>query len=83
MYGQTQLEEAGAQAFDLILLDLGLPDGDGSDLLVKLRRKQSTPVIIISAREAEGQKIRLLPDVLPLIARRVKNWAQTFPAFRA
>jgi two-component system KDP operon response regulator KdpE len=62
MYGQTQLEEASTQAFDLILLDLGLPDGDGSDLLVKLRRKQSTPVIIISAREAEGQKIRLLDE---------------------
>jgi two-component system KDP operon response regulator KdpE len=62
MYGQTQLEESNAQAFDLILLDLGLPDGDGSELLVKLRRKQSTPVIIISAREAEGQKIQLLDE---------------------
>jgi len=62
MYGQTQLEEASTPAFDLILLDLGLPDGDGSDLLVKLRRKQSTPVIIISAREAEGQKIHLLDE---------------------
>lgn len=62
MYGQTQLEDSATQAFDLILLDLGLPDGDGSDLLVKLRRKQSTPVIIISAREAEGQKIHLLDE---------------------
>src|SRR6187402_2293373 len=53
MYGQTQLEEAGAQAFDLILLDLGLPDGDGSDLLVKLRGRKSAcwmkaPMIIWS-----------------------------------
>lgn len=62
MYDQTQLEEVSAPAFDLILLDLGLPDGEGSDLLAKLRRKQATPVIIISAREAEGQKIRLLDD---------------------
>lgn len=46
--------------FDLILLDLGLPDGDGSDLLNKLRRRHSTPVIVISARDSEGQKIRLL-----------------------
>ncbi|HSC66286.1 MAG TPA: response regulator [Cellvibrio sp.] len=62
MYGQTQAEESASPEFDLILLDLGLPDGDGSDLLVKLRRKQSTPVIIISAREAEGQKIHLLDE---------------------
>lgn len=62
IYGQTQLGESATPAFDLILLDLGLPDGDGSDLLVKLRRKQSTPVIIISAREAEGQKIHLLDE---------------------
>lgn len=62
MYGQTQVEESARPEFDLILLDLGLPDGDGSDLLVKLRRKQSTPVIIISARDAEGQKIRLLDE---------------------
>ncbi|MFC3114167.1 response regulator [Cellvibrio fontiphilus] len=60
MYGQTQMDEASAPAFDVILLDLGLPDGDGSALLLKLRRRNSTPVIIISAREAEGQKIRLL-----------------------
>lgn len=62
MYGQTQLGESATPAFDLILLDLGLPDGDGSDLLAKLRRRQSTPVIIISAREAEGQKIQLLDE---------------------
>lgn len=61
IYTQTQLEgENRTQAFDLILLDLGLPDGDGSELLNRLRRRQNTPVIIISAREADGQKIELL-----------------------
>lgn len=61
LYGQTQIDGASrTPAFDLILLDLGLPDGDGSELLGKLRRKHNTPVIIISAREAEGQKIQLL-----------------------
>ena len=45
---------------DLVLLDLGLPDGDGEELLAGLRRQKGTPVIVISAREAEGQKIRLL-----------------------
>jgi two-component system, OmpR family, KDP operon response regulator KdpE len=45
---------------DLMLLDLGLPDGDGQTLLVEFRRQGATPVIVISAREAEGQKISLL-----------------------
>ncbi len=45
---------------DLILLDLGLPDGDGEPFLNELRRQSTASVIVISAREAEGQKIRLL-----------------------
>lgn len=44
----------------LVLLDLGLPDGDGQSLLMELPRSCKTPVIVISAREAEGQKIHLL-----------------------
>jgi two-component system, OmpR family, KDP operon response regulator KdpE len=46
--------------FALVLLDLGLPDGDGETLLAQLRRRHTLPTIVISAREAEGQKIRLL-----------------------
>jgi two-component system KDP operon response regulator KdpE len=45
---------------ELVLLDLGLPDGDGQDFLVQLRKQAGVPVVVISAREAEGQKIRLL-----------------------
>lgn len=45
---------------DLVLLDLGLPDGDGETLLQTLRKRHGLPVLVISAREAEGQKIRLL-----------------------
>jgi len=45
---------------DLVLLDLGLPDGDGADFLQALRRQAATPVIVLSARQAEGQKIDLL-----------------------
>ena len=50
----------GHSGIDLVLLDLGLPDGDGEDLLAALRRERGTPVIVISARHAEDPKIRLL-----------------------
>lgn len=61
IYSQTRrVDDDKTKVIDLILLDLGLPDGDGGELLERLRRRQNTPVIIISAREAEEQKIQLL-----------------------
>jgi two-component system KDP operon response regulator KdpE len=45
---------------DLVLLDLGLPDGEGEQLLNLLRRERSTPLLVISAREQDGLKVRLL-----------------------
>ncbi|EHR73494.1 response regulator with CheY-like receiver domain and winged-helix DNA-binding domain [Burkholderiales bacterium JOSHI_001] len=49
-----------ARAVDLVLLDLGLPDGDGAQLLAGLRREQATPVLVLSARSGDAQKIGLL-----------------------
>ena len=46
-------------ACDLVLLDLGLPDGDGLSLLAGLRRERgSLPVLILSARDALGERLR-------------------------
>jgi two-component system KDP operon response regulator KdpE len=49
-----------APPVDLVILDLGLPDGDGETLLTRLRKRHALPVIVISARQADGQKIQLL-----------------------
>jgi two-component system, OmpR family, KDP operon response regulator KdpE len=54
----AQLSHAGQ--LDAVLLDLGLPDGDGESLLAALRREQGVPVLVISARDADSGKIRLL-----------------------
>ena len=45
---------------DLIILDLGLPDGDGLTILKALREKDLTPVIVLSARSDESDKVQAL-----------------------
>ena len=45
---------------DLILLDLGLPDMDGIEILKKIREWSSTPVIVVSARGEESDKVQAL-----------------------
>jgi two-component system KDP operon response regulator KdpE len=57
---QRGLIEAGTRRPDLVVLDLGLPDGDGVDLIRELRQWSSMPVIVLSARSAEVCKIAAL-----------------------
>lgn len=52
---QRQLEQRG---FDLLLLDLGLPDGNGMDLVASLRRgREGVPILILSARDALSDRL--------------------------
>jgi two-component system KDP operon response regulator KdpE len=57
---QRGLIDAGTRRPDLIVLDLGLPDGDGVAFLQDLRRWSAVPVIVLSARTMESEKIRAL-----------------------
>ena len=45
---------------DLIIIDLGLPDMDGADVVERIRSWSSVPIIVLSVRAAEAQKVRLL-----------------------
>jgi two-component system KDP operon response regulator KdpE len=54
------LTEAGTRKPDIVILDLGLPDGDGVDFIADLRKWSAVPVIVLSARVNEDEKIRAL-----------------------
>jgi two-component system KDP operon response regulator KdpE len=48
------------RAFDVLIVDLGLPDMDGKELIARVRQAGDTPVIVLSARDAEEEKIAAL-----------------------
>jgi two-component system KDP operon response regulator KdpE len=58
--GREALQQAAAHTPDLILLDLGLPDMDGLEVTRGIREWTTTPVIVISARGQERQKVEAL-----------------------
>ena len=56
----SALAQYHAQQPHVLVLDLGLPDGDGISLLQTLRQSDKVPVLILTARDQEEEKIRLL-----------------------
>ena len=54
------IKSIAAGAPDIVLLDLGLPDGDGKDVIRRAREWSDVPIIVLSARERESEKIEAL-----------------------
>ena len=60
MSGRAALEVVQRDPPDLVILDLGLPDLDGVDVCTQIRASRSTPIVVLSARGAENDKVRAL-----------------------
>lgn len=58
--GQQGLVEAATRKPDLLVIDLGLPDMDGIEVIRELRGWTAVPIIVLSARTQEGQKVAAL-----------------------
>jgi two-component system KDP operon response regulator KdpE len=88
--GQRAIEEVRTRTPDVILLDLGLPDIDGLDLVPTLRANTAAPIIVVSAREQDSDKVKALdqgandyltkpfsvPELLARIRVALRNRAQ-------
>ncbi len=58
--GQRAVEEVRTRNPDLVLLDLGLPDVDGLSIVPQIRVHSTAPIIVVSAREQESDKVKAL-----------------------
>src|SRR5512137_1999 len=58
--GAEAIRSATLRPVDLVIVDLGLPDMDGSEVVERIRSWSSVPVIVLSVRSTEAEKVRLL-----------------------
>jgi len=58
--GPATLREASMGHYDLVILDLGLPGLDGEEVLARLRRDSALPVIVLTGRSEEAERVRVL-----------------------
>lgn len=58
--GQQGIADAAQQPVDAIVIDLGLPDMDGTDAIKRLREWTNVPILVLSVRETEDDKIKSL-----------------------
>ncbi len=58
--GDEAVKSAATMAPDVIVLDLGLPDKDGKDVIKEIRTWSNVPIIVLSARDRESEKIESL-----------------------
>jgi DNA-binding response OmpR family regulator len=80
--GPSTLREASLGNYELVLLDLGLPGLDGEEVLSRLRRDSALPVIVLTGRGEEAERVRVLdlgaddylvkPASLPELEARIR-----------
>ena len=58
--GRSALAACAEAHPDVVLLDLGLPDMDGTEVVARLREWSTVPIVVLSARDRDGDKIRAL-----------------------
>jgi two-component system KDP operon response regulator KdpE len=58
--GQSALDEVGRHRVDVVVLDLGLPDLDGIEVIRRIREDLQVPIVVLSARRDEADKVRAL-----------------------
>jgi two-component system KDP operon response regulator KdpE len=58
--GRTALAEHADWHPDLVLLDLGLPDIDGTEVVREIRKLATTPIVVLSVRDAQSEKVKAL-----------------------
>jgi len=68
------LKKIDAEAFDLIILDLGLPDRSGIEVIEEIRKSSSVPIIVISVRNDEAGRSRRWNSAPTIISPSRSAW---------